>query len=213
MTTRIAVIGATRGIGAALVHYARAAGHEVTAVGRSLSDDEAPGFTPIKASILDPGVADRAVAGAGAVVWCAGSVGFGPAFLKDVRWLSEGTSLIVDAMKRAGVRRLVVVTGIGAGDSRGHGGFVHDRLLQPLAIGAIYRDKDRQEEIVRASGLDWTIVRPGFLTDEPPERRYRIVTDLAGVRVGYISRSDCADCLLRAVETNSWIGETILITD
>jgi putative NADH-flavin reductase len=210
---RIAVIGASKGVGATLVHYAERAGHAVTAVGRSLEMDETPSVTPIRASILDGGVADRVVAGADAVVWCAGSVGFGPALFKTVTWFSEGTALVIEAMKRAGLRRLVVVTGIGAGDSRGHGGFIHDRLLLPFVIGAIYEDKDRQEALVRASGLDWTIVRPGFLTDELPQRSYKILTRLDGVRAGYISRSDCADCLLRAVETNQWIGQTILITD
>lgn len=210
---RIAVIGASKGIGAALVHYAEKAGHAVTAVGRSLDLAETPGLIPIRASILDEGVADRVVDGADAVVWCAGSVGFGPALLKTVTWFSDGTRLVIEAMRRAGVRRLVVVTGIGAGDSRGHGGFIYDRLLQPLAIGAIYEDKDRQEALVRASALDWTIVRPGFLTDELPQRGYKVLTDLDGVHSGYISRSDCADCLLRAVETSAWIGETIFITD
>lgn len=54
--------------------------------------------------------------------------------------------------------------GIGAGDSKGHGGFFYDRIFYPLLLKAVYSDKDRQESLIRASNADWTIVRPGFLT-------------------------------------------------
>jgi uncharacterized protein YbjT (DUF2867 family) len=210
---RIAVIGATLGIGLALTNQARQAGHAVTAVGRSLGASLAPDLITVTGSIEDPDVARRAVEGADAVAWCAGGHGFGPAFLRQVTWVSRGTQVLIEAMRAEGVRRLAAVTGIGAGDSRGHGGFVHDRLLLPLAVGALYADKDRQEAIVRASGLDWTIVRPGFLLDDPPRRRYRVHTRLDGVIAGPISRSDVADCLLRCLAGGEWMGQTILVCD
>ena len=65
-------------------------------------------------------------------------------------------------MKMAGVRRLICVTGIGAGDSKGHGGFLYDRIFNPLLLKTIYEDKDRQESLIKASDVDWVIVRPGF---------------------------------------------------
>jgi uncharacterized protein YbjT (DUF2867 family) len=210
---RIAVIGATLGVGLALVTQARQAGHNVTAVGRSLRPSLAPDLVTVTGSIEDPEVARQAVDGADAVAWCAGGHGFGPAFLKRVDWVSRGTAVLVEAMRAAGVRRLAVVTGVGAGDSRGLGGFLHARILHPLALGALYADKDRQEALVRASGLDWTIVRPGFLVDDPPKRRYGVYTDLTGVEVGPISRSDVADCLLRCLVGGEWLHETILICD
>ncbi len=210
---RIAVVGATLGVGLALVNQARQAGHAVTAVGRSLGPSLAPDLITVTGSIEDPAIARRAVDGADAVAWCAGGHGFGPAFLKQVTWLSRGTAVLVEAMKEAGVSRLVVVTGIGAGDSRGHGGFVFDRILQPLAVGALYADKDRQEAIVRASGLDWTIVRPGFLIDEPPRHRYGVHTDLEGLIAGPISRSDVAHCLLRCLVEGAWSRQAILVCD
>ena len=70
-------------------------------------------------------------------------------------------------MKKAGVKRLVCVTGIGAGDSKGHGGFLYDSIFLPFLLGTIYADKDRQELVIKASDVDWTIVRPGFLTNGP----------------------------------------------
>ena len=210
---RIAVIGATRGIGACLVDQARTAGHDVTAVGRSLDLAPAPDLDVVQGSITDPAITARAVEKADAVAWCAGGTDFGPAWLKRVTWMSEGTRLLVGAMRSRGVRRLVAVTGVGAGDSRGHGGLLYDRILQPLALGAIYADKDRQEALIRDSGLDWTIVRPGLLHDGPPWRRYRTVTDLAGVTAGRISRADCADFILRSLTEDRWVAQTVLITD
>ena len=80
---------------------------------------------------------------------------------------SQSTRILVDAMKAAGVKRLIAVTGLGAGDSRGHGGLLYDAVVFPLLLKRVYDDKDVQEWIVRSSGLDWTIVRPGLLTRQP----------------------------------------------
>jgi hypothetical protein len=68
---------------------------------------------------------------------------------------------LVDAMKAAGLKRLIAVTGLGAGDSRGHGGLLYDVVVFPLLLKRVYDDKDVQEWIIKSSGLDWTIVRPG----------------------------------------------------
>ena len=210
---RIAILGASSGIGRQLVHQARMAGHHVVAVARSIGSEAAPNLTPIRGSILDPGVAERAISGADAVAWCVGSRTLGPAFLSTVTVFSEGTQRAIEAMKKAGVNRLAVITGIGAGESRGHGGVLYDWVGLPLVVGAIYADKDRQEAIVKASGLDWTIVRPTLLTNEPRTGAYRVLTDLTGVRGGRISRADCADSLMRAIAEHAWSREAVLITN
>ena len=67
-------------------------------------------------------------------------------------------------MEEAQVKRLICVTGFGAGDSRGHGGFLYCAAFH-LLLGRVYDDKDVQERIVRRSKLDWVIVRPVILTD------------------------------------------------
>lgn len=61
-------------------------------------------------------------------------------------------------MERHGVKRLICITGLGAGDSKGHGGFLYDKLILPLILQRIYDDKDRQEAEIRQIKLDWTIV-------------------------------------------------------
>jgi putative NADH-flavin reductase len=210
---RIAVIGASHGIGAELVKQAGAAGHQVVAVSRSMNPEPASDLLPVKGSILDPGIAERAVRGADAVAWCLGVKTLGPAALRTVTVFSEGIQRTIEAMKAAGVSRLVAITGIGAGESRGHGGFLYDRIGLPLIVGAVYADKDRQEAILKASGLEWTIIRPTLLTNGPRTGRYRVLTDLTGVHGGRISRADCADCLMRAIVEHQWSRIAILITD
>ena len=180
---------------------------------RSIRSEAAPNLTPVKGSILDPGVAERAVSGADAVAWCVGVRTLGPAFLRAVTLFSEGTKRTIAAMKGAGVSRLAVITGIGAGESRGHGGLLYEWIGLPFVIGAIYADKDRQEALVKASGLDWTIVRPTLLTNGPRTGQYRVLTSFEGLHGGQISRADCADCLLRAIVEGAWSRTAIVITD
>ena len=92
------------------------------------------------------------------------------AVLAGTTLFSKATRILIDAMRAAGVRRLVTVTGMGAGDSRGHGGFLYDAVMFPLVLKRIYDDKDVQEQMIRASGLEWTIARPGLLTGGAGDR-------------------------------------------
>ena len=94
------------------------------------------------------------------------------------------------------MKRLIAVTGLGAGDSRGHGGLLYEQLSFPC-LKRVYDDKDVQEWIIRSSGLDWTIVRPGLLTDRPATGRYRVLTAPKDWRFGVISRADVANFLVR----------------
>ena len=84
-----------------------------------------------------------------------------------VALLSVAAPALIGAMTRSGVRRLVCISALGVGDSHGHGGFFFDRLFQPLLLRNASKDKERQEAAIRASSLDWVIVRPGALNDEP----------------------------------------------
>lgn len=114
-------------------------------------------------------------------------------------------------MKAAGVNRLIAVTGLGAGDSRGHGGILYDRVAFPLLLKRVYDDKDVQEWIIRSSGLDWTIVRPGLLTSGPATGRYRVLSVPQEWRFGVISRADVADFLVRQVDDRTFFGATPLL--
>lgn len=161
---RVLIIGATGPTGQQLVAQATAAGHTVTALVRDAARAHfASSVQKVEGNVLDPGSLARAVADQEAVVCSLGSGATGP--FKQMTLLSAGTANLVAAMKQAGVSRLVCLTGIGAGESRGHGPWWYDWLVQPLLLRGVYQDKDRQEAVVRGSGLDWPLVRPGALTN------------------------------------------------
>ena len=139
-------------------------------------------------------------------------VDFSPRLIfEGTRLFSDSTRILVDAMKATGVKRLISVTGLGAGDSRGHGGLLYDAVVFPLLLKRIYDDKDVQEWIIKSSGLDWTIVRPGLLTNRPATHRYRVLTRSEDWRSGTISRADVADFLVRSVDDRAQIGTTPLL--
>lgn len=206
---KIAIIGATGPTGRELVQQALAAGHEVTAAVRTPSTASLPeGVRVMQADVTRASTLTTVVAGQDAVICALGS----KLSRKPTTLLSGGTRNLVDAMRAANVRRLVCITGIGAGDSKGHGGFVYDRIIQPLLLKEIYLDKDRQEDVVRASGLDWTIVRPATLTNGPKTGKYREIKDIAGVTAKKISRSDVAAYMLTNLSNPSVSRATVLLT-
>lgn len=140
-----------------------------------------------------------------------GSHGIGPS-RKPVHVLSETARNLIDAARRTGRKRVISVTGIGTGDSKGHGGFLYDRIAKPLLLKEVYADKDREEEILKRSDLDWTIVRPGFLANGPKTGKYKVVTDLKGVRARKVSRADVADFILMQAEHPGYLRQTPLLT-
>jgi putative NADH-flavin reductase len=206
---KVLIIGATNGIGRCLTDQSVDVGEQVTVLVRNPSrfPNPRPNLRVIRGDILDPSRVEEAVKGQEAVCIVIGI----PPTRKPVNVFSQGARNVLDAMKKSGVDRLVCVTGIGAGDSRGHGGFLYDRIVQPLLLKTNYTDKEKQEEIVRASGAVWTVVRPGFLTNGPRTGRYRVITDMTGVRARKISRADVADYLLKEMKTGADVGKTIFI--
>lgn len=203
----IAVFGGTRGVGRAVVDQALARGHAVTALARdpaSLAIAD-PGFTVVPGNVLDPAAVVQAVGGADAVVVSLGGTSDNPG---DV--VSRGTQNVVAAMQAAGVRRLIIVTSLGVGDSRTQVPIAFKLLMQTV-LRASMQDKERQEEIVRASGLDWTIVRPGGLTDDPVTGKYTVSTG-RDVVAGRIARADVADFILNQLSSAEYVGQAPAVT-
>ncbi len=204
------VIGASNGIGLMTVEAALAAGHRVRALARSAPamDRSDERLEKIGGDARDASVIARALDGVDAVVQVLG-VRITPAkVLNGTTVFSDATRVLVDAMRSASVRRLIAVTGLEAGDSRGSSGALHARVLFPLILQRIYVDKCVQEEMIRASGLDWTIVRPGLLTRGPATGRYQVLLEPRSWRGGSISRRDVAEFLIRQVGDDSCIGQT-----
>jgi uncharacterized protein YbjT (DUF2867 family) len=206
---KLLVLGATGGTGRLIVSQALARGYDVTALVRSPEKArELTGARLIIGDARDETTLRSALKGQNAVVSVLGT----PASpFREVRLLSTATRALVNAMKAERVSRLVCVTGMGAGDSAGHGGFVFDNLIFPLLLRKVYADKDRQEAIVRESGLDWVLVRPSVLNDKPSQE-VRALTELSGFHGGTISRQDVATFVLDQVRDDAWLRQAPLIT-
>ena len=206
----ILIIGATRGIGAKLLDQALSMKNEVTVLARNPAGVERKNdlLRMVGGDILDADAVDSAAEGQDAV--CV-TIGRGPT-RKPVTMFSEGTRNVIAAMERHSISKLLCVTGIGAGDSKGHGGFLYDKIINPLLLKTIYEDKEIQERLVMESSLEWVIVRPGFLTNGPRTEKYRALTKLKGVTAGKISRADVAHYILSQLGSMTNLGETPLLT-
>ncbi|NWD71095.1 SDR family oxidoreductase [Pseudomonas gingeri] len=203
---KVLVLGATGGTGRLIVQDALEKGHSVVALIRSKARaPDLPGAHLIEGDACDEGALMRALDGCDAVV---SSLGSGLSPFSEVSLLTEATHALVPAMKRSGVRRLVCISALGVGDSRGHGGFVFDRLFMPLLLRHAYKDKGRQEAAIRASSLDWVIARPGMLTNDSARGSFRAVTDLAGVNGGKIARTDVARFVVEQLAADTWLKQT-----
>ena len=108
-------------------------------------------------------------------------------------------------MESAGVRRLVCVTGYGAGDSLATMGLVRGLTFQAI-LGRVYQDKTLQERLIKRSALDWVIARPVILTNGPKTGRYRVLPDRDQWKLGTISRADVADFLVIGRSTTTRIS-------
>jgi putative NADH-flavin reductase len=206
----VLVIGGTRGVGREVVAAAHRSGHTLTAMARN-AGGFAGAVTGLRMVLGDAGDAsdlDRAVAGQDAVVW---TVGVKPT-RRPVQVFSRGTQFLLAAMTRHGVRRLICVTGVGAGDSRGQGGFLYDHIVQPLLLKSTYEDKDRQEAQIRTSAVDWTIVRPGALTDAPATGLYQVLTTNDGTRARRIARGDVATFIVENLAEPDYLHQAVLLS-
>ena len=189
------------------------AGHSVRTLARSAASIpiQDAGLEKVSGDALDSDTIRNALKDVDVVVQTLG-VDISPrAIFQPTTLFSQSTRILVDAMKEAGVKRLIAVTGLGAGDSRGHGGFLYDAVVFPLLLKRVYDDKDVQEWIIKSSDLDWTIVRPGLLTNSPATGQYRALTAPIDWQFGTISRADVADFLVRQIDDRALIGSTPLL--
>jgi putative NADH-flavin reductase len=212
---KLLVIGASRGIGLEMVKAALTAGHSVRALARSAASIpiQNVALDKISGNALDHDTIRNALKDVNVVVQTLGVDTSPRAIFQPTTLFSQSTRILVDAMKAADVKRLIAVTGLGAGDSHGHGGFLYDAVAFPLLLKRVYDDKDVQESIIKSSGLEWTIVRPGLLTNSPATGQYRVLTAPNEWRFGTISRADVADFIVRQIDDRGLIGTTPLLID
>jgi putative NADH-flavin reductase len=198
---KIVVFGATGGTGRETVAQGLAAGHHVIAVVRRPEAMQArPGLQIAVVPDLNNGeLIDELVDGRDAVISALGTNARGP-----VSVCTDGVRSILGSMTRTGVRRLIVVSAHAAAESRD--GSLYSRSLWAM-LGHKMRDKDEMERLIRASRLDWTIVRPPALRNKPHTGVYHVGTDLKIRMTSAISRADLADFLLRQVTTPTYLHQ------
>lgn len=203
---KVTIIGASKGIGLETTKKALAEGHHVNAFARSATDITIKSDKLIKSNgdaLLSTDV-EAAVADADVVIQTLG-VPFNTRLLTGpIRLFSSATRILLPAMKHAGVKRLIAVTGYGAGDSR-ETISVLQRLPFNLVFGRAYKDKSIQEEMIKASNLDWIIARPGILTNGRASDRYDAITDPVNMQNGIISRANVAQFLVSQIQDDTYL--------
>jgi putative NADH-flavin reductase len=205
---RILVLGATGSVGGLIVEEALSRGHDVGTLVRTPGrlGDLAGRVSAIRGNALDSDAVSRAVQGQDAVLYALGAGN-----VRQTTLFSESTRLLLTAMERHRVRRLICLTGVGAGDTKGHGGFLYDRILYPLFTRGLYRDKDAQETLIRQSTLDWTIVRPARFRSHRPSGGLQAVVEGQGVTLRGISRKEIAVFVLDVLEQHRFVREAVFI--
>ncbi|MDF2702276.1 MAG: NADH(P)-binding [Rubrobacteraceae bacterium] len=200
---KVLVAGAHGKTARRLVRMLAESGHEVLGLVRKeeqMSNVEADGAEPVLVDLEEEGVetVGRAVEGCDAVVFAAGA-GPGSGAARKETMDYGGAAKLVEAAEQNGVRRYLMLSSMGANDPEGG----------PEPMRPYLRAKARADERLRESGLDYTIIRPGSLTDEEETGRIEAAESLG--RRGEISRSDVARTFAEALEMESTYGKTFEI--
>ena len=200
----VLIIGASKGIGLETTRQALDAGHDVRALARSATAIAIsnPSLEKMRGNALKTVDVEAALVGVDVVIQTLG-VGLGE-LLRPVHLFSDATRKLIQAMKIQGVKRLICVTGFGAGDSRASISCLQ-RLPFQIVFARAYDDKSLQEQLIKESELDWTIARPGVLTSGPRTGHYQILSEASQWRNGIISRADVAEFLVRQIGDQTYI--------
>ncbi|TWF93485.1 NAD(P)-dependent oxidoreductase [Saccharopolyspora dendranthemae] len=209
---RLAIFGATGGTGAQLVEQACAAGHAVTAVVRDASAlDPRARLTTVEADVMDPAVIAPHLKGKDAVISAIGS----RSAKKPTTVQTDTTRSILEAMAEAGARRFLVISNSGM-ISDPADDVLTRRVVKPLLWRFLkhpWTDMGRMEDLLRASDVDWTIIRPPMLTDKPGRGVYRTATNVSLPGGRTLARADLAHCVLQNLADTNSSHATVTVAD
>lgn len=208
----VLILGSTGKTGQALVAQALARGWQVTALVR---DPSRLAITHERLATVQGDMANAASlaialnAPVDAVISALGVYSKVPTTV-----LTDATRVIVSAMRAADCKRIVIVSSLGAGNSLGQG-TLFVRAIQRWILKYVLLDKTSQEEVLRASGLEWTSLRPPQLTDEPLIRDDLVTwtgSEVPASRLHWkVSRATVARYALDAVEHRRWVNEAVMM--
>jgi putative NADH-flavin reductase len=206
---RILTFGATGLTGRRLVDSAVDRGYGVSAFVRDpTSAAFSPGVRVIRGDVTDRGDVDSAVDGHDAVLCALGAA----TPLRRSPGLVAGVGHIVAAMTNSGVHRLIYLSFLGVPAGRHQLSVLGRRVVAPILLRNVAKDHTEKEEIVRRSGLDWTLVRPPRLTNGPATGNYRYGDEIrASQIVPRISRDDVAEFMIDQLDDPRSIGRALAI--
>jgi putative NADH-flavin reductase len=203
---RILVLGATGGTGSHVLRVALSAGHEVTVLVRDASTlDVTDGVRVLTGDATSAEDVRAAVASQDAVLNAIGS--------RNVRHPVEvevGRALL-PAMRDAAVDRLVVCSAFGVGDSQADANTLQ-RMFFHTVLGKVYAAKEVADAEVRTSGLDWTLVYPTRLTDDPATGSLATGERLPQGAGIHVTRADVARFMLAQLTDSTWSRKTVVVT-
>jgi len=216
---KVIIFGATGPTGRELVARALEKGHDVTAFARNpkgLGMEEEEGFRIVTGDALQPKTVDRAMKGQQAVLCAIGPRAHTGTGETPSNVCSVATRHIIEAMEHTGTKRLVTLSSVGVGDSRGKRqagmffGLLQEAFIVPLFLKAQFKDKELQEEYVRDSSVDWVIVRPTSLVDRPATGKFQVAKNGETVP-GRISRADVAAFMVDQLTSNEHLKQAPVI--
>ena len=208
---KILVLGATGPTGQQVLRQGLAQGHQLTAFVRNPSK---LALSDARLQVLngalpgDAGALESALRGQDAAICCLGLRNA----LKSGGLMVGAMRVLVPAMERAGVQRLMLMSSNGVGDTHARSPLLA-RIMYRLLLSDIFADKAAGEALVRASTLEWTIAYPTMLTDGPHTGRYRAGETLELHGMPKIARADVADFLLRELAARAFVRKGVVLSN
>jgi putative NADH-flavin reductase len=200
---RLAIFGATGGIGGHLLSWAVDAGYPVHVLARTAAAvPRRPGITVTEGDATDPAAVADAVASADAVLSA-----LGPRGAKTPGLLAAAAGTVTQAMAKSGVRRLICVSAAGAFIRADPAANRLVKMILPSIFAKPFADVREMERVVRASTLDWTLVRPTRLVNVPGTGQYRIRDCYPPPGLTKIARADVAQFMITALTTDGYLHQ------
>lgn len=207
---KLAIIGGTGKTGKELLKQGLEIGHHITALVRNPKKVKIqhPNLEVIQGNVMNMADLQGIFKGKDAVLSALGHKRFlGPSHI-----LSKGTENILQAMKKDEVSRFICITSMGINDNRFKLGLYYTLFVIPFIVFFYFRDKARQERLIMDSDLNWTIVRPGQLTNGKKRMRYKHGPDLGSyILTKMISRADVAHFMLNQLNENKYSRKTVCV--
>ncbi|HEX7902327.1 MAG TPA: NAD(P)H-binding protein [Chitinophagaceae bacterium] len=208
---RVLVFGASGKTGRIIVKKLLKEGYQVRAFVRNLrkvNHISHPDFTVSQGDVRSTKAVEDAVKDSDIVLSALGNLRI---FSNTI--ISDGVANIISAMKLHEKKRLLFMSSLGVGDSKGQLGLIHNLIYLPTFLWNVFRDKERQEKLIHESGLAWTIIRPaGFILFPLPLHYRKCVMPLRPRVLPIMSRYHTADFIIKECSNNQYIQKNVALS-